>query len=97
MSYIWQNFFIKQVVDAMKEHEIIICLGSSCFMRGNRQTTEIIKSYLTKNKISAKVTFRGQLCSSLCSKGPIVIIDRHTYENVTKESIIKLLNETLMT
>ncbi|MDD2205053.1 MAG: NAD(P)H-dependent oxidoreductase subunit E [Bacteroidales bacterium] len=81
----------------MKEHDIIICLGSSCFMRGNKQTTEVIKNYVKQNKLSAKIEFKGQLCSSLCSKGPIVIIDKHTYENVTKDNIVELLDKTIKT
>lgn len=81
----------------MGEHEIMICLGSSCFLRGNKETLKIIKEYIVEKHLSAKIKFKGQLCSSMCNKGPIVIIDNQVYENVSKDNIIQLLDKILLT
>ena len=59
----------------MENHkEIVICMGSSCFARGNKNYVEIIKKYLNEHNLTNKITFKGQLCSDNCSKGPVIQI-----------------------
>ncbi len=74
------------------KHEIIICLGSSCFARGNRDSLKFIESYIKDNNLSDKVDFRGKLCSGNCGKGPIVFIDKEMHENLSVQSLEKILN-----
>ena len=77
----------------MKEkREIVICLGSSCFARGNNKNLEFIQEYLKVNNLKAKITFKGQLCSQQCSKGPVVIIDGEMYTDVNKTKLMEILN-----
>lgn len=73
--------------------QITICLGSSCFSRGNRDTLEIIKKYISEKKLDAKVQFKGQLCSDMCNKGPIIWINQTEYQGVTPTSVISILNK----
>ncbi|HPD95665.1 MAG: (2Fe-2S) ferredoxin domain-containing protein [Bacteroidales bacterium] len=73
--------------------QIVICLGSSCFSRGNRETLEVIKQYIKDNNLGDKVFFRGRLCSESCNKGPIVWIDETKYEAVTPHNIVSILNQ----
>ena len=74
------------------ETDITICLGSSCFSRGNRHTLELIKSYLKEHGLEDKVFFRGDLCDGLCEQGPILKIDGKVYKHVTSENIYEILN-----
>lgn len=74
------------------ETDITICLGSSCFSRGNRDTLELIKSYLKEHGLEGKVFFRGDLCDGLCEHGPILKIDGKVYKHVTPENIYEILN-----
>ena len=74
------------------ETDITICLGSSCFSRGNRHTLELIKSYLKEHGLEDKVFFRGDLCDGLCEHGPILKIDGEVYKHVTSENIFEILN-----
>lgn len=75
--------------------QIVICLGSSCFSRGNKYTLEIIKDYLTENQIEAQIDFKGQLCSQSCNKGPVIWINDKKYEAVTPANIVSLLDKVL--
>ena len=43
-----------------QKNQIIICMGSSCFSRGNRVNLELIKAWLSERKIEAEVGFKGQ-------------------------------------
>ena len=75
--------------------EIKICLGSSCFSRGNKQTLQIIQKYLKDHKLERDVILKGNHCFSKCNAGPIVKIGDKLYEQVTDESILEILETEL--
>jgi NADH:ubiquinone oxidoreductase subunit E len=75
--------------------ELTICLGSSCFARGNRNTLAVIQEYLKQNKLENKVVFKGNHCFSLCNKGPVMKINDRIYEGITPESACRILEEEL--
>lgn len=74
-----------------QKNQIIICMGSSCFSRGNRVNLELIKAWLSERNIEAEVGFKGQLCSGLCNKGPVLIINGHVYQDVHPANVINIL------
>lgn len=74
---------------------ITICLGSSCFSRGNNKNLEIIKEYISTRGLDSDITFKGQLCTENCSKGPILIINGKTFNEVSKTKLIDILEKEL--
>ncbi|NVO12256.1 MAG: NAD(P)H-dependent oxidoreductase subunit E [Bacteroidales bacterium] len=72
--------------------EVVICLGSSCFARGNKATLKVIDKYLKDNSLLDKVFFHGGHCFGKCAEGPVVRIDDEIYTGVTEISIIEILN-----
>ncbi len=72
--------------------EVVICLGSSCFARGNKATLKAINKYLRENNLLEKVFFHGGHCFEKCAEGPVVKIDDTIYTKVTEQSIIDILN-----
>ena len=77
----------------MAKQHIKICLGSSCFSRGNNSNLEVIKEYLAARGLDTEVTFSGRLCEDMCCKGPIITIDDRVYEEVNPERLHKILKE----
>ncbi len=75
----------------MKKVQIKICMGSSCFSRGNNRNVEIIEKFVQENNLSAKVDLVGSLCINKCSKGPVIIINGKEYFRVTPDIIPDLL------
>ena len=73
--------------------EIVICLGSSCFSRGNKHTVHIIKEYIKEHQLEDKVFFHGNHCYDNCENGPILKIDNKEYQNITPENVIYLLDK----
>ena len=73
--------------------EMQICLGSSCFSRGNKDVVMFIREYLRKNHLDDKVIFKGARCMGLCSNGPNMIINGVTLEGVTLAKIEKILEK----
>lgn len=77
----------------MSKRQIRLCLGSSCFSRGNNTNLGAIKKYLSENNLEAEIDFCGHLCEELCSKGPIIRIDDKVYEEVNLSRLYKILQE----
>lgn len=75
--------------------EMHICLGSSCFSRGNKDVVQFIKLYLKKNHFEDKVIFKGARCFGHCSEGPVLVINEHIIENVDLSQIEKILEKEL--
>ena len=76
-----------------KSYEIEICLGSSCFSRGNREAVQLIREYLRRNHLDDKVVFKGARCLNRCSEGPFIIINGKTFEQSHINDIERLLEQ----
>jgi NADH:ubiquinone oxidoreductase subunit E len=72
-----------------------ICLGSSCFSRGNKEVVNFIREYLRKNHLDDRVIFKGARCMGLCSNGPNLNINGVTIEGVTISKIEGILEKEL--
>lgn len=79
----------------MKKNQIVICQGSSCFSRGNKENLQTIQSLLASGEIVAEVDFKGQLCTANCMKGPIIIINDEVFSEVSPDKIEGLLKQNL--
>jgi NADH:ubiquinone oxidoreductase subunit E len=77
----------------MAKHHIKICLGSSCFSRGNNVNVEVVKKFLREHTLEAEVTFSGRLCEDMCNRGPVIVIDDRVYEDVNLSRLHKILEE----
>ncbi len=76
--------------------EIIICMGSSCFSRGNKKTLQIIQEYLKEKGLEHKVLFRGSHCFGECEHGPILKIGEKIYRKVDTNSVQDILDQLLV-
>ncbi len=72
-----------------------ICLGSSCFSRGNKDVVMFIKEYLRKHHLEDKVIFKGARCMGNCSNGPNLTINGKIIEGVTLAGTEGILDREL--
>jgi NADH:ubiquinone oxidoreductase subunit E len=70
---------------------IKICMGSSCFRRGNRKNLEYIESYLDEHGCAAEVELVGSRCEEECRKGPNLQINGQMFHGVDLEMLSGLL------
>ncbi|MBN2275802.1 MAG: (2Fe-2S) ferredoxin domain-containing protein [Bacteroidales bacterium] len=75
--------------------EIIICLGSSCFSRGNKNLLKSIQRFINHHNLADKVFFRGDHCFGECSEGPNLQIDGKMYNRVSDDNIQQILTDSL--
>ncbi len=74
--------------------EVVICLGSSCFARGNKATLKVIDKYIKDNNLHDKIYFHGGHCFGRCAEGPVVKINDTIHTGVNEFNIIEILNST---
>ena len=81
----------------MAKPRIVICIGSSCFSRGNTKNVETAEKYLEENgyKDEVDVDLSGSRCQGRCADGPIVVIDDRVYTKVDTGLMLDLLRQTL--
>lgn len=72
-----------------------ICLGSSCFSRGNREVVMIIRDYLKKNHLEDRIIFKGARCMGLCNNGPNLKINDRIIQGVALSAIEEILEKEL--
>lgn len=73
--------------------ELVICLGSSCFARGNNKTLQAISTFLKDHDLEEKVFFHGSHCFGFCTEGPILKINGKFFKNVNEMNVIDILTE----
>lgn len=78
-----------------KRIEMQICLGSSCFSRGNKEVVMVIREFLKKNHLEDRIVFKGSRCMGLCSNGPNLKINEKLIENVTSSAIEGILEKEI--
>lgn len=79
----------------MQDNVLKICMGSSCFSRGNNENLETIKQFLKEHNISAEVVLTGNLCEGRCTTGPNLYFNNKLYQNVGHKSLNLLFKDIL--
>lgn len=79
----------------MAKLDITVCMGSSCFARGNEKNLAFIESYIQEHELEADINLAGSLCEAKCAKGPNIIVNGVEYNNVDEAKIEKILKEHL--
>ena len=49
---------------------LTICLGSSCFTRGNDETLPRLQAWLQRKDLAGRVALKGARCEGRCQHGP---------------------------
>jgi NADH:ubiquinone oxidoreductase subunit E len=78
-----------------RRFEMQICLGSSCFSRGNKEVVQFIREYLRKNHLDDRIIFSGARCLGHCSNGPNLVINGKVIEGVGLAQVEKILEDEL--
>ena len=73
--------------------EIVICLGSSCFARGNAENLAIIQEYADNHGLKASIRLSGRLCQDQCKEGPNLAIGGQIHHGVNTTILRGLLNQ----
>lgn len=75
--------------------KITICMGSSCFARGNEKNVALCEEFLAARGLRDEVDVElgASLCTGNCAQGPIVMVDGKTYTNVDRGVMLDIMND----
>jgi NADH:ubiquinone oxidoreductase subunit E len=86
------------MADDSNTADVVVCLGSSCFARGNSQNLAVVEAYLLNRGIQNSVRVTGCLCQDECKRGPnLVVRGEHLHETDPtrlREILTALITET---
>lgn len=74
--------------------EVVICLGSSCFARGNKNTLRVIAQFIKDHDIQDRIHFHGGHCFGNCADGPILKVGDTLYTGVDDLKALEILRNT---
>jgi NADH:ubiquinone oxidoreductase subunit E len=77
------------------KHTVVVCVGSTCYSKGNKQLLEIIEDYVIRNNLSLQVNIQTHHCFNNCDKAPNIEIDGKIHGNLTEQSVLKLLGSIM--
>ena len=75
---------------AGQKHRIQICMGSSCFSRGNGLNAELLQR-LVADEEPLQVEIAGSLCAGHCKDGPIIVVDGVVHTRITPTTLQDIL------
>lgn len=73
--------------------EIVICMGSSCFSRGNKKALSMIQEFIRERGLTGHVVFKGSHCFGKCETGPVLSINGVEYRQVDLNRLQGILEQ----
>jgi len=75
--------------------QITICMGSSCFARGNEKNLEVMEKFLADRDLRDEVDVElgCSLCREQCNAGPNIIVNGRDYHAVDCGMMYEILRE----
>ncbi len=74
---------------------LTICLGSSCFTRGNDENLPVIQAYLKERGLADRVVLKGSRCEGRCQHGPNLKVGEVFLREVRADTLLAELERAL--
>ncbi len=79
------------------EHQITLCMGTVCFLKGASKVAEAIQKEFSLEpggtSPDRKFTFQPVNCVGACALAPVMIVDGTYYDGVTPDSSLAILHD----
>lgn len=75
--------------------KVVVCIGSSCHLKGSRQVVEQLQKLVDANGLDGKVDLSGTFCMGNCQKGVCVTVDGEVF-SVSPETVDEFFNTEVL-
>ncbi len=75
--------------------KVVVCIGSSCHIKGSRQVVEQLQNLIEKNNLNESVDLSGTFCMGNCQKGVCVTVD-DVLHSVKPETVEEFFNTEIL-
>lgn len=76
--------------------KIVVCIGSSCHIKGSRKVVEQLQYLISENNLGDKIELGGTFCMGKCQKGVCVTVDNDFF-SVTPDTVNEFFQKNVMT
>lgn len=76
--------------------KVLVCVGSSCHLRGSYEIVNLMKESIAKNGIEADVDLGGAFCFGKCTDGVTIKVDDEVISGVSKENFDEIFNKYIL-
>jgi NADH-quinone oxidoreductase subunit E len=96
-AYMVATFYKSFSLVPRGEHEIHVCLGTACHLRGGQRLVENFQRILDiragETTKDMKFTLETVNCLGACALAPLVRVDQKNYSKVTGDRVSKIIKE----
>ncbi|TDX51326.1 (2Fe-2S) ferredoxin domain-containing protein [Orenia marismortui] len=75
--------------------EIIICVGSSCHIKGAYQIVQTLRRIIKEEELETEAKLGASFCQGRCTEGVIVKFDQEIVTNISPENIESIFKNKL--
>ena len=76
---------------------VLVCVGSSCHLKGSYEIIELFKDRIAKEKLEDKVTLKGIFCLGKCGVAGVSIqVDDEIITGVTPKNFDDIFNKYVL-
>ena len=76
--------------------KVVICIGSSCHLKGSRQVVEKLQTLVREHGLEDKVELGGNFCMGDCVNGVNVTVDGEKH-SVSPETVNEFFEKEVLT
>ncbi len=74
---------------------ITVCMGSSCFGKGNSANADFITRFIEEHKLQDSVEVSGCLCGNACARGPNIKINDKLISGISEQTLADIIVKEL--
>ena len=76
--------------------ELMICVGSSCHLKGSREIIQLLDRLLKEHHLDDKIILKGSFCMGCCTGKGVSVKFNDTVYSVTPESAEEFFHTVLL-
>ncbi|MCB2288663.1 (2Fe-2S) ferredoxin domain-containing protein [Clostridium sp. CS001] len=76
--------------------DILVCIGSSCHIRGSYKIMSELKAMIIEKKLDCHIQVKAAFCLGYCRDGVTIKVDEHLITGVTKENLTEVFDKYIL-
>ena len=75
--------------------KVVVCIGSSCHLKGSRQVVEELQKLIDQNNLKEEVELAGTFCMGNCQKGVSVKLNDQLF-SVSPQTVKEFVENEIL-
>lgn len=75
---------------------VLVCVGSSCHLKGSYNIMEMMKAAISENHLEDKVDLRAAFCLGRCANGVTIKVDDEIVTGLSKDNFKDVFDKYIL-